>query len=77
MVVSKKEFQTEFMTLELTVYNMAMKATVYNHTVSFFSNKTKIKMGKQSIAIYAHTKTTRFNLILCCVYLEDNRLGIA
>eukprot|EP00105_Crassostrea_gigas_P033200 XP_011456474.1 PREDICTED: uncharacterized protein LOC105348641 [Crassostrea gigas] len=34
MVVAKKEFQTEFVMLELTVYNMAMKATHYNHTIT-------------------------------------------
>ena len=45
MVVAKKDFQTEFVMLELTVYNMALKSTTYNHTVSqyamsnFFSSK--------------------------------------
>lgn len=33
MVVSKDSFQTEFVLLELTVFNMAMKSTVYNTTV--------------------------------------------
>ncbi|XP_061173427.1 uncharacterized protein LOC133182595 [Saccostrea echinata] len=34
MVVAKENYITEYVMLELTVYNMAMKSTVYNHTIS-------------------------------------------
>lgn len=52
MVVAKKDFQTEFVMLELTVYNMALKSTTYNHTVSQYAIANFFSKNSQNIDVF-------------------------